>query len=173
MGFVDSDKKFVARENEVGVLLDLYNKNQSDFVAVVGRRRVGKTFLIKNAYKNKISFHFTGIKDASREVLLKEFMKKLAEVDSYFENVTTPSNWLEALHNLKLFLKKKSKKKVVFLDELPWIDGHKSGFLSALEYFWNDWAVDQNIVIVVCGSSTSWMIKHIVNNRGGLHNRIT
>jgi AAA+ ATPase superfamily predicted ATPase len=173
MGFVNSDKKFVARENEVGVLLDSYNRNQSDFVAVVGRRRVGKTFLIKNAYKNKISFQFTGIKDASREVLLKEFMKKLTEVDSYFENVTTPSNWLEALHNLKLFLKKKSKKKVVFLDELPWIDGHKSGFLSALEYFWNDWAVDQNMVIVVCGSSTSWMIKHIVNNRGGLHNRIT
>jgi AAA+ ATPase superfamily predicted ATPase len=173
MVFQETEKKFVAREGEIGVLLDLYNKKQSDFVAIVGRRRVGKTFLVKNAFKNKISFHFTGVKDASQEDLLEEFVKKLAESDSYYEKIAVPKNWLNAFHLLKMFLKKTTKKKVVFLDELPWLDNHKSGFLSALEYFWNDWAVDQNIVIVVCGSSTSWMIKHIVDNRGGLHNRIT
>jgi uncharacterized protein len=67
----------------------------------------------------------------------------------------------------------KNKKKVVFLDEFPWICNHRSGFLQAFEYFWNDYAVNKNITIIICGSSTSWMMKYVLNNKGGLHNRIT
>lgn len=89
--------------------------------------------------------------------------------------MAAPANWFEGFSMLKTYLSsiKSKRKKVIFIDELPWLDTHLSGFLPAFEYFWNDWAVDQNIIIVICGSATSWMIENIRNNRGGLHNRIS
>ena len=169
------DKFFVGREEELTTFDELFSKNQSDLVVVLGRRRIGKTFLVKNAFKSKFDFHFTGVKNANKDNLLNEFSIKISEMSGSNLGFVTPNTWLDAFRLLKLYLTmlKSDKKKVVFLDEMPWLDTHKSGFLSAFEFFWNDWAVDQNIVIVVCGSSTSWMMNNIVNNKAGLHNRIT
>lgn len=62
---------------------------------------------------------------------------------------------------------------VLFFDELPWISTRKSGFLKAFGVFWNSWASQNKVVIVICGSAASWMIQKVVRDKGGLHNRIT
>ncbi|MCU0374585.1 MAG: AAA family ATPase [Chitinophagaceae bacterium] len=148
---------------------------QSELIAVIGRRRVGKTFLIKSVYEKQLRFYQTGMKDAPREEQLKNFSEKLAEYAKSNISLKIPETWSEALDQLKKYLQanKGKTKQVVFFDEVPWLATHKSGFLEALDYFWNDWASTANVVIVICGSAASWMLEHIVNNKGGLHNRIT
>jgi len=171
----EPEKIFAGREAESEVLLDLLHQNKAELVGILGRRRVGKTYLVKKVYKDNLSFHFTGIKDADRATVLAAFAQKIALLTPARSAVAAPQNWMEAFRLLKNYLLsiKSKKKKVVFLDEFPWMDNHRAGFLPAFEYFWNDWAVDQNIIIVLCGSSTSWMIKNVLNNKAGLHNRIT
>ncbi len=167
-------KIFSGREEESAALTELLQGSQAELVAILGRRRVGKTYLVKEVFKDHLNFHFTGIKDADKRTVLNEFSQKLAAAGGA-KKITQLNNWMDAFRLLKNYLHpiKGKKKKVIFLDEFPWMDNHRAGFLRAFEYFWNDWAVDQNIIIVLCGSSTSWMIKNVLNNKGGLHNRIT
>ncbi|MBX7227142.1 MAG: ATP-binding protein [Chitinophagales bacterium] len=159
--------------------LDIFNKmlqsERSEFVAVTGRRRVGKTFLIKHGFSEHMAFYFTGKKDATIEEQLAAFSRTMATYYSMPFLPATPENWDLAFEQLKLHLtnQKKRRKQVVFFDEVPWIATQKSGFLSALDHFWNAWAIDKRIILVICGSAASWITKNIVNNRGGLHNRLT
>jgi AAA+ ATPase superfamily predicted ATPase len=172
---IENEKIFAGREAECETLTALLNQPKAELIAILGRRRIGKTYLIKKVYKDQLNFHFTGIKDTDKATMLTEFTEKIATLVPATFKITTPQNWMDAFRLLKSYLLtiKSKKKKVIFLDEFPWMDSHKSGFLPAFEYFWNDWAVDQNIIIVLCGSSTSWMIKNVLNNKAGLHNRIT
>ncbi len=144
-------------------------------VAVVGRRRVGKTFLIKSTFADRIAFEATGVQNAGHAEQLQNFAFRINKTFYKGAAKLKPKNWLEAFQMLILAFEKQafSQKMVVFLDELPWFDSRKSGFLRALGFFWNSWCVDQNVVVVICGSAASWMIEHVVNDRGGLHNRIT
>jgi AAA+ ATPase superfamily predicted ATPase len=166
---------FIGRTDEIITLKSLLDFEQSDLVAIIGRRRIGKTYLVKNVFKNQFAFHITGVKNADKMTMLQAFVGKIEELSKSKYPLIVPDNWMEAFRMLKNYLTsiKGSKKKIVFLDEFPWMDSHKSGFLSAFEFFWNDWAVDQNIIVIVCGSSTSWMLTNVVNNNAGLHNRIT
>ena len=68
----------------------------------------------------------------------------------------------------------REEKKVIFIDEIPWLDTPRSGFLSALEYFWNSFAsARKDVLLIICGSATSWIINKVLKNHGGLHNRVT
>ena len=163
----------IGRIKEINILENKYNSTTSDFVAVFGRRRVGKTYLIRNVFKNTFAFQLTGLSNASLQVQLHNFNTSLKEYyPKYAENST---NWMDAFYNLRKCLEKsKLKKKVIFLDELPWLDTPNSNFLQALEHFWNSWASGRNdILLIVCGSAASWMINKLINNKGGLHNRVT
>lgn len=170
-----SGKIFAGRQEEYTTLQELLEHPRAELVAVLGRRRIGKTYLVKQAYSTQLCFHFTGIKDADKKIMLAAFAEKIAACLPRKKSITLPKNWMEAFQLLKQYLLSLTikKKSVIFLDEFPWMDGHKSGFLPAFEYFWNDWASEQNIIIVICGSSTSWMIKNVLDNKAGLHNRIT
>ncbi len=172
---MSTDVFFIGREQERKRMQELLKFKGSSLVTVLGRRRVGKTYFVKQALKEVSYFHFTGIQGESKAVVLSLFADKINELNNSRLPIAVPSNWHEAFGLLKSLLQEKfigNKKKVVFLDEFPWLDTHASGFLSAFEYFWNDWAVDQNILVIICGSSTSWMIKNVVKNRAGLHNRV-
>ena len=166
---------FVGRKEEKVILEEALTSNEAEMVAIIGRRRVGKTFMIQSVYKDRIVFEVTGLQDASKKDQLENFVLQLAEASGNTFPIQTPDSWLKAFALLISFLKEKKgeEKPVVFLDELPWLATHKSGFLQGLSYFWNSWAVKQNIVVVICGSAASWMIQKVVNDRGGLHNRIT
>ncbi len=166
---------FVGREEEITTLQALAHTQQADLVAIIGRRRIGKTYLVKNAFKSQFTFHITGIKDADKATMIQAFIVKIEEFSTAKFPITVPDNWMDTFRLLKTYLTsiKSVKKKVIFLDEFPWMDSHKSGFLAAFEFFWNDWAVDQDITVIVCGSSTTWMLNNVVNNTAGLHNRIT
>jgi uncharacterized protein len=166
---------FVGREEELSTLRALLDSGKSNLVAIIGRRRIGKTYLVKNAYANAFAFYITGIKNADKRMMLKAFASKIGEMSGTNLPVAVPEDWLDAFQLLKNYLNTlpSDKKKVVFLDEFPWMDSHRSGFLSAFEFFWNDWAVDQNVTVIVCGSSTTWMLNNVLNNKAGLHNRIT
>ena len=168
-------QKLTGRKKEQEVLQKALSSQEAEMVSVIGRRRIGKTFLIKTVYKDQIAFELTGTKDAPLEEQLENFMLSLQLVSNNTLIFKPPSGWMEAFFMLINYLKKTTsdRKYVVFLDEIPWLSTHKSGFIRALSFFWNSWAVNQNIVVVICGSAASWMIQKIVNDTGGLHNRIT
>ncbi len=163
----------IGREQEKQQLLNLLESDQSEFVAVYGRRRVGKTFLVREAFGYRFAFQHTGILNASLHEQLTEFQQSLKS--SGYRKCPEPTNWHEAFHLLgRLLEKSKDTKKVVFIDELPWMDTPNSNFISALDHFWNGWATTRkDIVMIVCGSATSWIINKVIMNYGGLHNRLT
>lgn len=163
----------IGREYERDELLSLQESDKSEFVAIYGRRRVGKTFLIRETFNYKFTFQHTGLQNAEKEVQLQEFATSLKNAG--MKEVRRPHTWFEAFSMLgQLLSSKKSKKKIVFIDELPWLDTPKSNFVSALDHFWNGWAnARKDIVLIICGSATSWIISNIIKNYGGLHNRLT
>ncbi len=163
------------REKEILILQEALQSHESEMVSVIGRRRVGKTYLVQTVYKNKIDFEITGIQDASRKEQLEHFSIALNLYTDSPLPIQQPKTWLEAFRHLIIYLKsiRKKKKRIVFFDEMPWLAGRRSGFLKAFGFFWNSWAVKNDVVVVICGSAASWMIRNVVNNKGGLYNRIT
>ena len=163
----------IGRTKEKQLLVDALHEEYSQFIAVYGRRRVGKTFLIREAYDYKFDFQFTGAAKLTARKQLVRFRRVLKEHGQ--KDTPELTNWGDAFSELKRLINGlKTGKKVVFFDELPWMDAPRSGFLSELESFWNGWAsARKDIVFVVCGSSTSWMVKKIIKNKGGLHNRLS
>lgn len=167
--------EFTGRKKEQEILQKALYSKEAEMVSVIGRRRIGKTFLIKTAYQGQIAFELTGTKGAPLAEQLQNFAYSLRLATDNALIVKPPSDWMEAFFMLINYLKKlpADRKPVVFFDELPWLSTHKSGFLRGLSYFWNSWASTRQIVLVICGSAASWMIQKVVNDTGGLHNRIT
>lgn len=164
----------IGRDTEKQILQNALTDEYSQFIAVYGRRRVGKTFLIRESYDYHFTFQFTGAANTSTRKQLARFRMTLKE-HGLTDMPKVFTSWLTAFSELKRFISAQSEdKKVVFFDELPWMDAPRSGFLSELESFWNGWAsARKDIVFVVCGSATSWMVKKIIKNKGGLHNRLS
>ena len=162
----------IGRQFEKDRLLSAYESEYSEFVAVYGRRRVGKTFLIRETFNYNFTFQHSGLAKSPRSTQLKAWKNSLK---AYGLNVKrTPASWLDAFELLKdLINQSTDEKKVIFIDELPWMDTHASGLIPALENFWNSWAsARKDILLIICGSATSWIINKIVKNKGGLHNRV-
>ncbi|MBR5635207.1 MAG: ATP-binding protein [Prevotella sp.] len=163
----------IGRIEEQKKLRKVFDSNQSEFVAVYGRRRVGKTYLIREVFSNEFTFTHTGLAKKSTREQLQNFHLSLRNHGMGKNH--QPNNWLEAFDMLATLIRQSRKKrKIVFIDELPWMDAPRSSFLSAIEHFWNGFAAARNdVVLIVCGSATSWIIQKIVRNHGGLHNRLT
>lgn len=165
---------FIGRKAEIHELERINQSEKAEFVAIYGRRRIGKTYLVKEFYNYRFAFYATGVARGNREQQLQCFQEALL---SYGKNMPgkAPTDWMEAFKRLKIVVQQsRMKRKIVFLDELPWMDTQKSHFVDALDWFWNTWASEQkDLTLVVCGSAASWMVKNIIRNRGGLHNRIT
>lgn len=164
----------VGRKEEMKELQRIYDSGSSEFVVVYGRRRVGKTYLIREFFHDDFVFYATGVARGNRTEQLAQFNSSLARYGDS-EDQTAPENWFLAFGRLeKLVAKSRKQRKVIFLDELPWMDTPKSDFVKAMEMFWNVWASARNdIVLIVCGSAASWMVGNVIRNRGGLHNRLT
>ena len=166
----------VGREKEVSELLERYDCNEAQFVAVYGRRRVGKTYLIDETFKGRITFRHAGISpvESGDEPKGRPVKKQLQAfyyslISQGMKKDHCPSDWLEAFFMLEMFLKKidDGSRQLIFLDELPWMDTPKSGFITGLESFWNNWACHRNVMLIVSGSATSWMRDKLINNHGG------
>lgn len=162
----------IGREKEKATLLRLQKSHQSEFVVIYGRRRIGKTFLVRETFKQKFTFSHTGLANSVKNKQLEIFYNSLCK---YGYHGKKPKDWLEAFMFLEVVItSSRNKKKVVFIDEIPWIDTPKSDFLPALEHFWNDFAAARkDVLLIICGSATSWIINKVFHNRGGLHNRTT
>ena len=163
----------IGRINERDELIRMYESDESEFVAVYGRRRVGKTYLIREVFADKFAFRHSGLAQEGMTRQLTQFLKSLQDFD--LEQKRRPKNWNEAFALLEQVVAASvQRKKVVFIDEMPWMGTQKSGFLSALEAFWNDFcAYRKDVLLIVCGSAAAWMVKNLFSNRGGLHNRVT
>ena len=163
----------IGRNAEKQRLEALYDSSSSEFLVVYGRRRVGKTYLIRQHFENRFAFVTTGMYKKSQEMQLMQFAMALGE---YFQ-IDVPSfrTWLEAFAELKKCLQtSKLQRKVVFIDEISWYDTTGSDFIGALEWFWNGWASSQSdIFLITCGSATSWITDHLLADKGGLFNRVT
>ncbi len=170
-------EKLIGRKKEIERLKAYTESKKSEFVVVYGRRRVGKTFLIRKVFNNEFAFQLTGLANVTKRQQLLQFHLTLTKYAKEVDWEPTPANnWIEAFHQLSQYLEMKPSKNkiVIFLDELPWLDTQNSKFIPALEHFWNSWASTRDdIVLIVCGSAASWMLNHLIKNRGGLHNRIT
>jgi hypothetical protein len=163
------------RHIEIQIMRSLLESSRSDFLAMYGRRRIGKTYLIRQVYKADIFFECSGLHEQSMPQQMENFWYSMT---SFFptKKLPVPKTWLQAFALLKdaIASSKSKKKKVIFLDEIAWFETPRSGFLSALNQFWNQFCDKRNdVLLVICGSATSWILEKIINNRGGLHNRIT
>ena len=171
----------IGREREINILQNCYASDKSEFVAVYGRRRVGKTFLIKELFESRFAFYSTGILNGDKDAQLLAWDNEL----SRFGGTGFPpaKNWAEAFEHLNMLINqpqsnrkpgKPTEKKAIFLDEVPWMATMHSDFLAGLDYFWNRWASSRNdVLLIICGSAASWITDNIVDNTGGLHNRLT
>lgn len=165
----------IGRKEERQIFNDCLQSNESRLIAVYGRRRVGKTFLIRNHFDKLIKFEISGLHNGD----LKDQLKQVFDVVSSYglpkSALNYPESWMDAFQLIQSYINslKGTGKKVIFFDELPWFDTPKSKFLMAFENFWNAYCTKRNdLVVVICGSAASWMIKKIVKNKGGLHNRL-
>ena len=160
----------IGREKEQAVLKELEKSDHSELAIVYGRRRVGKTFLVRETFNYEFAFSHTGVENGTLRDELFAFWDSLRDAGCECER---PKDWWSAFGELKNYLRKRPEgKKVVFLDELPWMDSHKSGFIKALESFWNGWAsARRDVFLIVCGSAAAWMVKNVLQSRGGLFNR--
>lgn len=168
--------KLVGRKEERKILEDAMTSVSAELIAVLGRRRVGKTFLIRSVYEKQIAFEFTGVHQANMKEQLEGFTLALQKAMKSPAALAVPESWAKAFNLLETFLTPLIKKGsiVIFFDEFPWIHTMKSNFLRAFEHFWNSYASRYpNLTVVICGSAASWMIKNIIQSRGGLHNRVT
>jgi AAA+ ATPase superfamily predicted ATPase len=164
----------IGRKKEKMLIESALKSKKAELIVVYGRRRVGKTFLIRETCKNFIRFEFVGMNKASAKEQLRLFSMTLYNYTKIKNKI--PTNWLEAFQQLKEYCDSMSgpKKNVIFIDEFPWLDNNKSSFLKAFDNFWNSYAVKRNdLLVIVCGSAASYMINKIIRNKGGLHNRLT
>lgn len=167
----------IGREAEIAILKKMVNSNQAEFLAIWGRRRIGKTYLIRKffeQYKKCTFFHSTGLKDGLLQEQLDIFTSSLREI--FYAGISTPSKWTEAFAHLTEMIKllPGTDPVIIFLDELPWMASPKSRLLQAIDHYWNSkWSMMPRIKLIICGSAASWMIKNILHNKGGLHNRLT
>ena len=163
----------VGRDREKRVLDDALAANRPELIAIYGRRRVGKTFLVRQHLAEHLCFELTGMHGASLPNQLWNFAAALGSARG--TEVSVPKSWVAAFDQLRAWLAqlpRRRAKRVVFFDELPWLATRRSGFLSAFEHFWNSWASRRSdLVVIVCGSAASWMIRQVLHERGGLHNR--
>lgn len=171
-------KNIIARDNELKVLNQVWNSKDPEFIAIYGRRRVGKTFLIREYFSEKdaVYFELSGEKDASLASQLENFVEIFSKVFFGGLLLRTPKSWKEAFALITQEIEKlpKSKKVILFFDELPWLASKKSGALQALDYYWNrHWSKYANVKMIVCGSAASWMLEKLINAKGGLYNRLT
>ncbi len=166
---------FIGRNSEISLLEQYTASSNAEFIALYGRRRVGKTYLINQTFKDRLAFSITGILDGNKNEQIDAFMDAM-DIFGY-SCPERPKNWMAAFTQLRKALSTKVKEKapcIVFIDEIPSLDTQTSGFTKALGHFWNSWASNQdNFKLIVCGSATSWMIKNLIDSKGGLHNRIT
>ena len=172
--------EIIGRKAEQAELLRIFNRRQAQLVAVYGRRRVGKTFLVRELLKEHFVFYHTGISPLELEGrnLLDAQLAAFASTLAYSGASVSgrPKDWTEAFQWLRDFLAEQDSQKrmVVFIDEMPWMDAPKSSFLSALEHFWNGFAsTRKDVLLIVCGSATSWITRKLLKNKQGLHNRVT
>lgn len=171
--------KIVGRKREKDILMQCLKSKRPEFAVVYGRRRVGKTYLIREYFNKQFSFYSTGLTDEKTKGQLRAFNESLLLYGS--TDKEAPKDWFEAFSRLRELLCSESVyrepingKRVIFLDELPWMDTARSDFKSALDYFWNSWAsAQEDIVLIVCGSATSWIINNLLTSRKGFHNRVT
>jgi len=178
---VKMQKDIIGRMSEKGILAKLFRSSNPEFLAIYGRRRIGKTFLIRNFFEtdknsDDIYFEVTGQKDAPLRTQLSNFSDAFSRFLVSQCEIKESKNWNQALNMLanEIDRRKIKGKCILFFDEIPWLASRKSGFLQALDYFWNSWASrKKNIVLIVCGSAASWMIRNVLHHKGGLHNRVT
>lgn len=166
--------KIIGRQKEIALLQEIVDSSRAEFVAVYGRRRIGKTYLIDKFFDEQYDFYMTGIYEGTRKEQLVNFTHQLETYSKTTQKV--PKDWMEAFFMLRQYLETLKDKKhiVIFIDEMPWLDTHNSRFLKAFELFWNEWASKQdNLKFIVCGSATTWMTNTLLGNKGGLHNRVT
>jgi len=168
-------EKIIGRQKQIAELEAAIASDKPEMVAVVGRRRIGKTFLIGNVYEKQLVFELTGVQFATQKEQLHLFWVQLVKNFPLYPAPDKPKSWLDAFIMLSQAFEQANfkEKKVVFFDELPWLGPKRSDFLKGLSWFWNSWATKQRVVVVICGSAASWMIGKVINDRGGLHNRVT
>ena len=165
----------IGRKREQEQLTQIVNSGRPEFAVIYGRRRVGKTFLVNTYFKDKFGFKYTGVAKKGIKVQLERFATELCRYG--LSDLPTPKTWFEAFDCLRELLEKDKSGKsrqVVFIDELPFMDSQRSNLVPALENFWNSWGCMQSrLLLIVCGSATTWITHKIIKNHGGLHNRLT
>lgn len=166
----------IGRSEQIQMMQHALQLEKSSFIAITGRRRVGKTFIVREIYKEHFCFSVTGIQNATLIIQIGNFLQKLQEYQGGGVSLKGIKTWQDVFFQFKAYLKSlpTDRKQVIFIDELPWMANSKSGFITFLAHLWNDYlSQEKHFILVVCGSATSWITNKIINDKGGFHNRVT
>lgn len=169
-----ASNEIIGRKYEQQLIKERCESGKAELVAIYGRRRVGKTFLVRKMFDDQFAFSFTGMYEVSRVAQLENFRAALQQYSG--QPIPRLKDWFEAFAALRQYLETlaPTSQIIIFLDELPWMDTPRSNFISAFGYFWNSWASDQpNLKLFVCGSATTWMLSHLIGDKGGLYGRVS
>ena len=180
--FFTEKTDMIGRKEEITELIRRYERDKAELIAVYGRRRVGKTYRLDETFKGRITFRHTGLSPVEMNELPKGRPTRKQLQAFYYSLIShgmakdhCPSDWLEAFFMLEMHLQSidDGSRQLIFLDELPWMDTPRSGFITAFEAFWNSWACHRNVMVIISGSATSWIEDRLINNHGGLYGRVT
>ncbi len=170
--------KIIGRKAEKKELEQCEKSKKSELVCVYGRRRAGKTYLVEQTFGDYFAFRAIGLEKGSIKDQLKAFNQRLQECGDEVRKV--PQNWFEAFSRLDKILSRDDiilsphGKKIVFFDEFPWFATQRSDFLLAFEDFWNRRGTQSgDLVFIICGSATSWIIKNVLEDSGSMYKRVT
>lgn len=162
--------KFLGREKEI---LDLEKEYARDggFVVIYGRRRIGKTTLIKQFIKSKTAFYFLATKEVESQSM-KRFAGVIARTtgNSVLQKAAF-SDWLDLFQAVADY--KPNEKKVLVIDEFPYLVKVNDSFPSILQNAWDEILKDSNVMLILCGSLISMMKKHALSYESPLYGRRT
>ncbi len=157
---------FVGRDYELDQLNTLYKAEGSQLVAVYGRRRVGKSTLVEQLMLHKPNLQFEGLEKVRTKGQIEQFTIDLRHqvADSILDSVVF-ANWQAVFEYLTRYFDECQEKQLIFFDEFQWMAVGQSKLVSLIKSYWDRYWSKQNIMLVLCGSVSSYMIKRVIKSK--------
>ena len=167
---------FVGRKNELKLLNDAYRSKKDELIVLYGRRRIGKSSLVKCfAEKKKFYYEFEALEGETTPGQISHFLQQLKkQIDDPILDSVRFANWEQVFTYLteKIIKRKTKVKKILFLDELPWMAAGRIRLVSLLKYYWDNHWKGKHVMLILCGSVASFMVKKVLHSNA-LYGRTT
>ncbi len=161
---------FIGREQELNALENLYMSDKFEFAVIYGRRRIGKTALINKFISNKKAIYFMGVESNAKQNL-ENFSKSIIEFSSGIETETSFVSFQSALEYV--FKLAENERLILAIDEYPYVAHSSKSLASTLQLLIDKYKDSSKLMLILCGSSMSYMEDHVLAYKAPLYGRRT